>query len=105
MTEVNPIPKPPPHKKKKRPGFTGPRSKYCQYCGRRGYTEAHHIISRGAGGADTEDNRIDLCKGPGSNNCHDKAQEYRPDYLPADLERAKAEAEKWDKITERLFGQ
>lgn len=33
--------------------------------------QAHHIIPRDAGGADTPVNLIPLCNGPGTLNCHD----------------------------------
>jgi len=50
---------------------------YCQNCGLSNpnvrYNPPHHIIKRSQGGHDTPENLIALCYGPGSNNCHDKA--------------------------------
>ena len=44
------------------------RRGYCQLCGRGGYTEMHHIKSRGSGGDDVAENVCELCK-----ICHSKA--------------------------------
>ena len=41
------------------------RRGYCQLCGRGGYTEIHHIRSRGAGGDDVAENLIECCS-----RCH-----------------------------------
>lgn len=41
---------------------------WCEHCGSSGYTEKHHIRSRGAGGHDVEDNLVELCR-----LCHIKA--------------------------------
>lgn len=37
----------------------------CQKYGKWGYTEKHHIKTKGSGGNDTKDNLIELC-----NDCH-----------------------------------
>ena len=37
------------------------RRGYCQLCGRGGYTEMHHIKSRGSGGDDVAENLIECC--------------------------------------------
>ena len=37
----------------------------CKYCGKRAYTENHHIKTKGSGGHDTKENLIELC-----NECH-----------------------------------
>lgn len=49
---------------------------WCEYCGRPGYTEKHHIKTRGAGGADVPENLIRLCV-----ECHGQAQQYKIDRL------------------------
>ena len=46
--------------------------KYCENCGKTGYTEEHHIKTRGAGGKDIALNKIRLCV-----PCHKNAQEYK----------------------------
>lgn len=43
------------------------RKPYCQYCGKVGGCQVHHIITKGAGGHDTPDNLISLCI-----SCHAK---------------------------------
>ncbi len=52
------------------------RKPYCEYCGMWGYTESHHVTSRGAGGGDEMENLISLCTGPGTRDCHGRAQRY-----------------------------
>ncbi len=47
---------------------------YCEYCGKPGYVEVHHIKSRGSGGSDHPLNLIKLCVAH-----HREAQEYRID--------------------------
>lgn len=42
----------------------------CALCGGTYNTTLHHIILRGQGGGDVEQNIIPLCMGPGTNNCH-----------------------------------
>ena len=37
----------------------------CEYCEKRGWTNTHHITSKGSGGDDTADNLIELCS-----DCH-----------------------------------
>lgn len=37
----------------------------CELCKKVGYTEKHHVKTRGSGGDDKEDNLIELC-----NDCH-----------------------------------
>lgn len=44
------------------------RKPYCEYCGKWGYTEVHHIKTRGSGGDDVPSNLVSLCRA-----CHDKA--------------------------------
>ena len=44
------------------------RKKYCEYCGRAGRIEVHHIKTRGSGGDDVPENLISLCC-----ECHVKA--------------------------------
>lgn len=39
----------------------------CQQCGKWGYTEKHHIKTKGSGGDDTEENLIEVCR-----TCHRK---------------------------------
>ncbi len=50
---------------------------YCQNCGLSTsnvkYNPPHHIVKRSQGGSDIPENLISLCYGPGSNDCHDKA--------------------------------
>jgi len=49
---------------------------FCEYCGAPGYTEEHHIKTRGSGGPDIAENKIRLCIA-----CHRLAQEYKIDRL------------------------
>jgi len=49
---------------------------WCEYCGKPGYVETHHIKTRGAGGKDIPLNRINLCL-----EHHRAAQEYKIDRL------------------------
>ena len=44
------------------------RLPHCEYCGRTGIMQVHHIKSKGSGGNDTHDNLISLCI-----FCHAKA--------------------------------
>ena len=37
----------------------------CQLCGKNGYTDKHHIKSKGSSGDDVEENLIELCR-----KCH-----------------------------------
>lgn len=47
------------------------RRPWCEYCGHRGGRhEVHHVKSRGAGGGDGPSNLVNLCAGPGTNDCH-----------------------------------
>ena len=59
---------------------------WCEYCGKAGYTETHHIHSKGAGGGDAEDNLVELCW-----LCHRKAHnaEISKDKLKRIVERRK----------------
>lgn len=41
---------------------------YCEYCGKAGRTEKHHIIFRSHGGPDEEWNIVNLCR-----KCHRRA--------------------------------
>ena len=34
----------------------------CQQCGKYGYTEKHHIKTKGSGGDDIEENLIEVCR-------------------------------------------
>ncbi len=59
---IQPVPKPPRKRKKKRPGFVGEPKRYCEKCGRTDVAiHRHHIIPRSRGGNDSEENRVDLC--------------------------------------------
>ena len=89
---AKPVPKP---KRRDDGAFDAPALNYCIKCGRwlPGRIERHHGKSKGAGGDNTAANRFDLCP-----FCHQAAQEYRPGYLLADLEAAKAEAERRAKL-------
>ncbi|HOV78812.1 MAG TPA: HNH endonuclease signature motif containing protein [Bacillota bacterium] len=49
---------------------------WCEYCGKPGYVETHHIKTRGTGGKDILLNRIRLCP-----EHHRAAQEYKIDRL------------------------
>lgn len=43
----------------------------CEYCGKKNcYTNKHHIVTKGSGGNDTEDNLIELC-----GECHRKTHD------------------------------
>ncbi len=42
----------------------------CEYCGKRGWTNMHHIKSKGSGGNDTKENLIELC-----GECHRKVHD------------------------------
>ena len=46
----------------------------CQQCGKRGYTEKHHIKSKGSGGDDTLENLIEVCR-----ICHRKIHDGKID--------------------------
>lgn len=109
---ATPVPKPPKRKRKRRQGFDRPPGEFCQYCGivpRGGVRiERHHITLRGMGGSrsaeiHSEDNRIDLCAGPGSSGCHMKAHLGAEGYRPADLRAKKAEAETWAERLGRML--
>ena len=63
----------------------------------------HHIIKGSQGGLDIPENRIDLCEGPGSRNCHLYADQKREGYKPEDLRRKKREAEEWARRMEWVF--
>ena len=104
------FPKPPKHKKSKRPQFEGPAPTHCHYCGitPRGSVmiEKHHIKAKGMGGtydlaSAAPENEAWLCKGPGSNHCHDRAQKYEAGYKPEDLRKAKAA----DEDRQRLYNE
>jgi hypothetical protein len=88
-------------RKRKRPEFTGPPATECMYCGlHAGYIqiEKHHIKPKGMGGtwdpasADPK-NEFHACVGPGSNDCHGKAQRYEEGYLPDQLRQIKRDYE------------
>ena len=69
------------HKSKKRSKeFKSPARSYCQYCGKVGRIQRHHIEYRSQGGEGTEKNRIDLC-----DRCNSLAHSKHPDYLPKTL--------------------
>ncbi len=44
-----------------RKAIAAARKEYCEYCGRWGKGQIHHIKSRGSGGHDTPENLIHLC--------------------------------------------
>ena len=96
--EVQQLPKPGKRKKRKRPEFDSPPPKECMSCRLSAdYTliEKHHIKPKGMGGtwnpksADPA-NEFHACAGPGSNDCHGKAQRYEEGYRPEDLRLIKA---------------
>lgn len=49
---------------------------WCEYCGKPGYTEKHHIKTRGSGGRDMVQNLIRLCV-----ECHEAAHLHNIDRL------------------------
>lgn len=108
MSEARSAPKPGKQKKRKRPGFDTPASYICMYCGMPGVPiERHHVIAKGMGGTkDPEQhspkNRIDLCVGPGTNDCHGKAQRY--EISKEQLRERKADYCRVVGLAERIFG-
>lgn len=58
----------------------------CEYCGREGYVECHHIVRWADGGTNSNQNVILLCKDGG---CH-----YRADRLSEQMGR-RMKAEGW----------
>ena len=108
MSEARSVPKPGKQKKGKAPGFDTPASYICMYCGMPGVPiERHHVIAKGMGGTkDPEQhspkNRIDLCVGPGTNDCHGRAQRYEPGYLKPDLLAKKERFERVQAMCERM---
>jgi len=88
--QVNPLPKPGKRKPKasrdinpqKQQRIVDPqavkdaRREYCVNCGlsmSKTKYEVHHIDRRSQGGDDLPENLINLCTGPGSNCCHERA--------------------------------
>ena len=89
--EVTPLPKPKkrPPKSKRLPNpqkkqriidpaaIEAARRPYCQNCGLSKTSvkyDVHHITKRSQGGDDVPENLICICNGPGSNDCHDRAE-------------------------------
>ena len=64
-TSYNPVPK---NERKKNKKLIDNKKHICEYCGKKGWTNKHHIKSKGSGGDDTENNLIELC-----GVCHVKA--------------------------------
>lgn len=54
------------------PKITFEEIEWCEYCGRPGPVEEHHIKTSGSGGKDILINKIKLCR-----KCHDEAQQYK----------------------------
>lgn len=106
--KVTPIPKPGKKVKKKRPGFKGKASPYCQVCGTNAgggvRIERHHIVKRSQGGTDAPQNRIDLCAGPGSLHCHLKAHQGQIGFAVDELRAKKQEAEAREERIGKVFG-
>jgi len=46
------------------------RMRECLACGGTYGLTLHHVVLRGQGGDDSEENIIVLCQGPGTQNCH-----------------------------------
>ena len=58
--------------------YEAARRPFCKRCGissKRVTMSPHHIIKRSQGGDDVPENLINLCYGPGSNECHEKADQ------------------------------
>ncbi len=68
-------PQPKPTRKKSKKNKEKARKTSCEYCGKYGTVEVHHIDSVGSGGGDEPENLISLCVGP-PNDCHGRAQRY-----------------------------
>lgn len=52
------------------------RFRKCQLCGKRRSESAHHVVPRGQGGDDIEENLAMLC-GSGTTGCHGEVEEKR----------------------------
>ena len=93
----------PVKRKKKRSGFSTPANEYCQYCGRWGQTDRHHIDYCGMGGRldpeyHTEANRIDLCRA-----CHRLVHDGK--ITKQQLKEAKRECERWEGVIKKIAPQ
>ena len=101
--ECQPIPKPGkrPKKNKREPNpqktewsriidpaaIEAAKRDYCVHCGitkapRAEYYEVHHIVRRSQGGDDVPENLANICKGPGTNFCHERAGGMKVDGRP-----------------------
>ena len=101
--EVQPIPKPQKLPAKSKRGINPQKEKwsriidpaaiedakrdYCVNCGltktpREEYYEVHHINRRSQGGDDVPENLANICKGPGTSFCHERAGGARVDGRP-----------------------
>ncbi len=54
-------PQPKPSRKKSKKTREKARKDCCEYCGKYGSVEVHHIKSKGSGGQDTPENLVSLC--------------------------------------------
>jgi len=61
-SSFHPYPKKPRIKNKK---LLKDKKRICQFCGRRDYTDKHHIKTKGSGGDDIKENLVELCR-----KCH-----------------------------------
>lgn len=59
----------------------------CAICGEKGHLSIHHKQPLSKGGKSTIDNAVGLCRGDGTNNCHDMI-----DYMTI------REGESWEEI-------
>ncbi len=89
--QVKPLPKPKKTPKSKRPRnpqkkqriidpevYEAARRPFCKWCGLTKQSvkySPHHIVKRAQGGDDIPENLISLCEGPGSNDCHLRADQ------------------------------
>lgn len=80
----SPVPK--PTRKKSKKNREKAKKGHCEYCGKYGAVQVHHIVSRGAGGGDEPDNLISLCSGP-PNDCHGRV--HNGNILKAELQAIK----------------
>jgi hypothetical protein len=63
------------------------RKNYCELCGSfRGPFQVHHVKTRGSGGGDLAELLINLCVGPGTNDCHGKVHRAQRGYRRGDVE-------------------
>lgn len=59
MRDFTPCPK--PHRVVSQKEIDRQRKPYCEYCGRYGRSQTHHVVSRKSGGGDVPENLISLC--------------------------------------------